>query len=132
MKRTTKQSSKQEESKTSNKEVTAQETKKATEMQRWQKIGGGRLYINDKVIVPGQIFLAKAADIPKTFRDTVVPEGDARFGSMTMEQTITEAFMDRIPGGRWNVYDAEGNKVNEEPLLVDEAKELLDEIKDSK
>ena len=41
---------------------------------RWKKIGGGSLrFLPNRIIKPGQIFEAYPEEIPKAFRDIVVP-----------------------------------------------------------
>lgn len=40
---------------------------------RWKKTGGGSFRFNGRIIKPGEIFLANVEDIPKAFRDQVIP-----------------------------------------------------------
>lgn len=40
---------------------------------RWKKIGGGSFYFKDQVIKSGQIFTATEDEIPKGFRDVIIP-----------------------------------------------------------
>lgn len=114
---------------TSAKKETKQVTKKTTDAIRWQKVGGGRLSINDQIILPGQIFLAKESDIPKAFRDTLLKEGERGFGDVKVK--MGDPFYDRKQGGKYDVYNKKGVKVLEE-VTLEEAKVKIKELKSKK
>jgi hypothetical protein len=103
---------------------------------KWKKLGGGSFRlgtgIKAKKIKPNQFFEARLSEIPKGFRDVVVP--------------VDPAALDAIehPGGRpvvgpsYGIQDAPGNQglynivhlisgkpLNKQPLLADEAQEMF-------
>ena len=49
----------------------------------WKKVGKGSLRFNHKIIKPGEKFRAKPSDIPKQFRDLVIP-----LEELTTEDTV--------------------------------------------
>lgn len=107
---------------------------------RWRKTGGGPFlaYINGKKrwIKPGQVFTAKASEIPEAFRDTIIPV-DAKQVETVEKKAVAEALNAKQPeytavhrgGGWYNVVDENGKAVSEKALKKDGAQELIDQLK---
>lgn len=107
---------------------------------RWKKVGGGSLrFIRNKIIKPGEVFVAKPSEIPAAFRDTVIPldplpkevvaeelvpspaEGAPKPGAYEMKKRDTSNWYD--------IFDASGKKVNEKALSKEKAEEMLASLK---
>ena len=75
---------------------------------RWKKIGGGSLRFKGRIIKPGQVFRAKADEIPQSFRDVVVPlqEIPGQKSPAPPEHEVVEPVYTAKPrgGGQWQEY----------------------------
>lgn len=92
---------------------------------RWKKITGGVHVLADKTQVKkGDIFLAKAEDIPKSFASSfecldIIPEKT----DPGMKLTVKAA-----GGNKWNIVNTiTGEVINEKPLSAKDAKTFLEE-----
>ena len=95
---------------------------------RWKKIGGGSFRMaNGKIIKQNQIFEAAEADIPRAFRDVVVPyDQPAEETPLPVVQTGYQV-ISRGPGW-YDVIDGQGKRVNEQALRQDAAKKLVENL----
>lgn len=98
---------------------------------QWRKMGGGTLRFNNRIIKPGQVFSASVDDIPKAFRDTVVPIDPVK--AVKKEKPVEDAkgndfSLSERGEGFWDVIDSKGKAKNEEALSKDEAEKLLAEL----
>ena len=98
----------------------------------WKKVGGGSFQLNGKMIKPNQQFKASLNEIPKAFRDVVIP-------MQSVPETIEETPM---PGtkatyileptkrkGFYNVVqEATGKKMNEKVLNKETADQLIKDL----
>lgn len=106
------------------------EIPKMPPMIRWKKIGNGAFVLNNRYIKPGQIFSASEAEIPKAFRDVVIPL-DSIPESKGVEEASKPNEYSIVKVGEpddWNIVDKRGKKLNEMPLSYGEAlkiKEIL-------
>jgi len=100
---------------------------------RWQKIGGGSLRWNGRIIKPQEIFYADKEELPVSFLDTLVcleSEEVQEAAAITSKITIIpEASYElkKADKGKnlWNVVNSEGKTLNESPLSKESAEELL-------
>jgi hypothetical protein len=116
--------------------------KLSEEVMRFQKLGGGSFYAvidgKQRIIKPGEVFIAKLEDIPEAFRDSVKPMDG---GMKTMkevvekqEETIAEVaesvFSLKHKGGAWyDVVDVDGKVMNEKSLRKADAEKLISSLK---
>jgi hypothetical protein len=115
-------------------------------MSRWKKTGGGSLHIRiggkNKIIKPGEVFIAKEHEIPENFRDVIKPldtvvqtipveTPKAKVKVEVVEEVVEKAIaLDysiraRSGGGYYDVVDGDGKQQNEKALREGPAKELL-------
>ena len=118
-----------------NKEALTIETPTVTKM-RWKKVGGGSLRLANRIIKPGQVFVAAPEDIPKAFRDLVVSVS----GSFDFEKKEKEIppvigvkpiYTLALKGASqflYNVIDAQGKVLNEKGLKKEVAEKLIADL----
>ena len=100
---------------------------------RWRKISG-TLVLRDKTVVrAGQTFMARPEDIPKVFRDTVVPVNseelpDESTGPLPVEPVPSEYSIRSCGPGRYNVLDGQGKAVNEKSMTLADAERLVENL----
>ncbi len=108
---------------------------------RWQKIGGGSFRLNTKrIIKPGEKFTARPSQIPRNFRDVVIPldgsvevpnktEPTAMKGkkpSYTSKPSEKRTIKNRGKSkSLFDVFEEDGTKINDAPLKKDDAAKLL-------
>jgi hypothetical protein len=96
----------------------------------WKKLGGGVLRLKGQIIKPNQEFWAYAEDIPVSFLDCIVCLDDsklqeAKVAEKKIAETPEELFtLKRTKGGLYNVLNANGKAINEEPFEKEDAQEL--------
>jgi len=107
---------------------------------RWIKTGGGsfRLF-SGKIIKPGQRFTAPLTQIPKAFRDMVIPvDKEISMKDVTGSEAETPIeqvrkselkIIQRSPGW-FNVVNEQGKQLNENALRKDEAEELKKQLEE--
>jgi len=93
---------------------------------RWRKTGGGEFRLGGRTIKSGEVFRAKPRQIPKAFRDVIIPLDN-------IEEPAPEpksAFAVKSRGGGWyDVVNQEtGHRMNDNALREDQAKELADKM----
>ena len=97
---------------------------------RWQKISGTLILRDKTVIRPGQTFMARPEDIPKVFRDTVVPVNPEDLpkdpGLEPVEPVKPEYTIKSCGPGRYNVLDGQGKIVNEKSMSLADAERLVE------
>ncbi|MFA5935015.1 MAG: hypothetical protein WC827_03970 [Candidatus Paceibacterota bacterium] len=109
---------------------------------RWRKVGGGSLRLNldgaNRIIKPGEIFLADLEELPKAFMDTLEcldSEGlkTAAASERAKEPIVVVEYTLKKVGKKaddtWNLVDSEGKALNEKPLSKEAAEELLTALK---
>ena len=121
----------------------------------FKKVGGGVLYIIGKngkkeIIKPNQRFQATLDQIPKAFRDTVIPQEEipttekkmpqpkAEIIKMpiysialyeyTEEEKAAEGFDETVE--LFNIVDAKGKVINGKPLAKEAAEQMIKDIMD--
>lgn len=95
---------------------------------RWRKTGSGSFRMaNGRIIKPGQVFVASLREIPKAFRDTIV-NMDELPPEKPIEHAESKYEARHMGSGWWNVYDAQGKKVNEKALRMPEARALVERL----
>jgi hypothetical protein len=105
---------------------------------KWRKRGGGTFRLKPKdgqkrgqKIKANEEFEAYPSDIPKAFRDTIIPLGAA---PPDPEETPVEVeepdyTLKHRSGGYYHILDANGNVLTETALKKDEALERIEELK---
>lgn len=99
-----------------------------SEKRRWKKLGNKSFRMaNGRIIKPNQIFEATEAEIPKAFRDVVVP-----VDPLPQEAPLVVppgGYQVRSRGPGWfDVVDAHGKVVNENALRQADAQKLLEDL----
>jgi hypothetical protein len=104
---------------------------------RWRKLGGGSLRCRiggqNRIIKPGEIFLAEASELPKSSLDLLecigkVTEKASSIVERAKPPIIPVVYkLKEVKGGKglWNLVDTEGKVLNEKPLTKESAEELL-------
>lgn len=107
----------------------------------WRKTGGGSLTLaSGKKIKKGETFLATVNEIPKAFRDTVIPVNPIDRGIAQRPEPVEEPPLeveepeftvqeDPPDSENFIVLDAQGKIVSEGPLTEEEAEELVVQLK---
>ncbi len=101
---------------------------------RWKKVGGGSLRFKGGIIKPGQKFRATESEIPKSFRDSVVPlqelPGTAKKPGVPQHKVVEPVYTvkSRGSGGWYDVVDAKGKALNEKALKKDIAEKLVKDL----
>jgi len=109
---------------------------------RWKKLGGGSLRLANRIIKPGQVFLAAKEELPKAFMDTLELLSEADGTSIVEKQeeapvrrkTNKPTFTYEITPiedkeGFFNIVRSDGKVMNEGELTEEEANQLLIAIK---
>lgn len=93
---------------------------------RWKKIGNGSFILNNRYIKPGQTFMATVEEIPKAFRDVVVPvEGLPEDPLLNVKKSSNYSIVEIEGTNTWNIVDGQGKVLNEKPMVRIEAEKLL-------
>lgn len=97
----------------------------------WKKVGGGVLRIDGQIIKPNQEFWATMESIPKSFMDCLIClEGtkkieEVKAADKKERETPEELYTIESAGsGLFNLVNANGKPINDQPLSKKEAKEL--------
>lgn len=97
---------------------------------RWKYVGRGVFLINGKKCNNGDKVEANVSDIPETMRDLFISldekPKEKQNGRPVTKRRKGEPTLERMKGGTYNVFDAEGNQVNDEPLTRGQAVELFE------
>lgn len=99
---------------------------------RFKKLGGGSLRFGGRIIKPNEVFRAYPDDIPKGFRDIVVPLDKVPLSKE--EEPIDVVKVDyelraRGAGGWYDIFNKiTDKKVNDRALKRDAAEKLLTEL----
>lgn len=109
---------------------------------RWRKVGGGSLRLNldgiNRIIKPGETFLADLDELPKAFMDTLECLDSAGLKTAVVSEKAREPFVPveytlkkvgKKVDDTWNLLDSEGKALNEAPLSKEAAEELLNAVK---
>ena len=107
---------------------------------RFKKVGGGSLRLHNRIIKPGQIFIANPSDIPKSFRDLVITlDKNVKWEevkSTTPPVPITPAVVTkpvyvvkRREGTQWyDVLDGQGKVLNVKGLKKEVAQNFVEDL----
>lgn len=99
---------------------------------KWRKISGTHILRDKTVIKSGQTFMARPEDVPKNFRDTIVPVNPEELpGPVPMALVEPEPYNYSIKScgpGRYNVVGGQGKVINEKPMALDDAKRLIESL----
>jgi hypothetical protein len=96
---------------------------------RWKKIGNGSFILNNRHIKPGQTFMATVEEIPKAFRDVVVPvEGLPEDPLLNVKKSSNYSIVEIEGTNTWNIVDGQGKVLNEKPMIRIEAEKLLNAL----
>jgi len=94
----------------------------------WKKLGGGSFRLaTGRIIKPNQIFDATEAEIPKAFRDVVVPVKP--LPPEPKLEVVSGGYSVRHRGSNWyDVMDGQGKTLNEKALRQDDARRLIESL----
>jgi len=103
---------------------------------KFHKQGGGAFAVTidgrRKIIKPGQTFYAHPDEIPAAFRDVIVPVDKSKLKAV--EEGVSNApdldySAKHHGGGKYAVYNSNGDRQNDDWLSKDEAKALVESLK---
>ena len=98
---------------------------------RWKKVGGGSFRLGNRIIKPNERFKATESEIPKSFRDLVIPI-QALPSSPPVEpiKGVEPVYTakPRGSGGWYDVVDAKGKALNEKALKKEVAEKLVADL----
>lgn len=104
----------------------AVKTDDTTDMVRWRKTGGGSFRMgNGRIIKPNQVFWAAPEDIPKAFRDVVIPLTKVPPPDPVPEAVAPQYEIQSHSPGWYDIVDGQGKVVNERALRRAEADDML-------
>ncbi len=93
----------------------------------WKKTGGGSLRLAKRLIPPGATFKARVSEIPKGFRDVVIPMELIPEAQQVTVPPVKSAFQ-VVPRGKsksmFDIIGANGKRMNEQPLTKAVAERL--------
>lgn len=96
----------------------------------WKKIGSGSFYWGNKIIKPGQVFKARLIDIPKAFRDVVVPMNSVTIIPIlpTDKSKSIVYTLSMRDDGLYDIVDKHHKRINENPMNEKDALVLLNAL----
>jgi len=119
------------------KQIVTEEPKKPAPI-KWKKIGRGTFLLGNRYIKQGQIFTATLEEVPKAFRDVIVPVNTFDEPAQNTDKTKEEVIVppEKVVNSEyslkqdtatklWNIVDKRGKKLNESPLSEPDANALL-------
>lgn len=98
---------------------------------KWKKVGGGALYLKNRIIKPGQVFSASLNEIPKAFRDVCIPLEEIKEEKEQFKNIYVPEFRIVLKGKSkflYDVVDAQGKVWNEKGLQKDVAEQLVNDL----
>ena len=111
------------------------------EQVRFKKIGGGSFRTGNRIIKPGQVFMAFPSEIPKSFRDVVIAvDQDFKFeeNKNKKESPPPSPIVVNLPKysvqshGKslylYDVVDAQGKILNEKSLKKEIAEKFVEDL----
>jgi hypothetical protein len=99
----------------------------------WRKVGGGSFRLRGKIIKPNEKFKAAPHEIPKAFRNVVLPL-EALPEAVTITKIVAQG---KIPtyqlkarerAGWFDIVNEQGKPMNEKPLKEEDAVQLLNDL----
>ena len=111
---------------------------KPTGLSQWKKLGGGPFIMRDwkgkkRIIKKGQVFEARADDIPLAFRDTIVPlQNVVNHPSFDGGKGVTKSNYDVRPSpekeGFFDIVNNKGKIISEQPMERKDALEIVKQL----
>lgn len=98
---------------------------------KWKKIGGGALRLKNRIIKPGQIFSARADEIPKAFLDTCIPLDEVPVVPESPAIILKNEYKIVLKGKSkflYDVVDDNGKVINEKGLTKEVAENLVKDL----
>ncbi len=97
----------------------------------WKKVGGGALYLKNRIIKPGQVFTATEEEIPKAFRDTCIPVDRIDIPAPAPIE-VTKHKYTIVPRGKsksyFDIVDSNNKPINEKALRKEDAEQLIQDL----
>lgn len=103
----------------------------------WRKIGGGSFRFKGAIIKPNQKFVAAPSEIPKAFRDLLIPLEDlppreeVDTPAPVPKKVIQPSFTIRPRGNSktwFDIINSEGKVLNEKALKKDDAEAFINDL----
>jgi hypothetical protein len=97
----------------------------------WQKVGGGSLRMQGRIIKPLETFWAAKEDIPQAFIKSLILMEDSPKPPTVRRRRLKEEPVYKLEekgNGWYNIVDNTGKVVNEKSLRIDDAKQLLESL----
>lgn len=98
---------------------------------KYKKVGGGSHRMGNRIIKPGQIFMAHPDEIAKTFKDVLVPVDSLPDEEVQKVESVETKYIlkRRGTGGGWyDVVDKQDKVLNEKALKRDAALQLIKDL----
>ena len=99
----------------------------------WRKIGGGSFRLRGKIIKPNEKFKASSSEIPKAFRNVIIPLEEIPKNSQPSKVIVqgklpTYTLKPKERDGWFNIVNEQGKAINEKPLKENDAVQLLNDL----
>ena len=98
-------------------------------MFRMKKIGGGGLHLHNRIIKPGQVFIARMEEIPKVFMNTILVmeqvSGPVKKGVQFSKAPKPIYTKQITKNGLFNIVDKNGKILNEQPMTEKDADDTI-------
>lgn len=102
----------------------------------WEKIGGGSLRWDNRIIKPGEKFEATLEELPVAFMDTLICLDNENLQkaqtAVKREQQTPETLYhlkkSKTSKGYWDVVNEEGKPLTDKPMEKESAEELLNAV----
>jgi hypothetical protein len=100
---------------------------------KWRKIGKGFFRMSNRIIKENQIFEAYPSEIPKAFRDSIIPlekQSNNKVPNPVAPVPVlkTKYSPKHVSGGWYDIVDDNGKVINEKKMRKEEAQELIKEL----
>ena len=99
----------------------------------WKKVGGGSFKLGKRYIKPGEKFRASEDEIPKGFRDLIIPLEELRGEAVEKKIALSKTEYEIRPRGKSKAYfdvvnKQSGKVINDEGLKKEIAEKLVNDL----
>jgi hypothetical protein len=100
----------------------------------WKKVGGGSFRLGKRIIKPNEKFYAEEHEIPKAFRDVIIPldgEPTPKIDIKKVKEQKHKYKMEETNRkGYVHIVDNNGKQISEKPIKEEEAEKLITDLEE--